>query len=189
MLRLIMLHAPQEVGFQRDLAGFGVCFGKVAYVKLGDSLRGEFAGLVNGPGPLESQAWSEESYPPRTIERIAEVLYNGLLVRTDDNDAAHQIQSNGCKEDEGENRSLEQLVEPGLGDLEAELIVDGAGGAAENAAGLVDDAEQSAVKGAAAVLALQPGAIDIQDHIQGGLDAKNSQAYRQDKVEHFNNNE
>ncbi|RLG67705.1 MAG: hypothetical protein DRO11_09830, partial [Methanobacteriota archaeon] len=71
-----------------------------------------------------------------------------------------------------DKRPLEKLVEPGLRNLEPELVVEGFGQAVGDAARLGDQPQQSAVEAGPRLDAGRPRPVDVQHQVDQRLDAQ-----------------
>ena len=174
VLLFVMGLAPQEPRL-RDRDAVRIDLRHVPDVQLHDLAGGVQVSDVHRPGQLEVQPRADVADLAVGCGRPAEPLDDPFLVRADDHEATGQIQRRGRKQDQRDDRLFEKLVEPGLRHLESELVIHRGGHAAEDTAGLVDDAQEPAVERSTAVLVLEPRPVDVEDEVQDRLGAQDQQ--------------
>ncbi|MBA7620813.1 hypothetical protein ES703_28168 [subsurface metagenome] len=130
---------------------------------------------IDGPGPFECKTRPNESYLAGLVDRVAEMLYYRRLVRSDYNNTAQQIYGNASEKNKRCYRLFEKFIKPRLGNFEAELIIDSGRGGTEYAAGLIYNAQQSAVERRSTVLVFESRAVYVQHDIESSFCAEDNQ--------------
>jgi hypothetical protein len=140
----------------------------------GTHFAGAFAvDFVGGPGEFEMDTGAEDF---ATGDGSAEAFEEGLFTGVDKDDAGGEEEEGGLGEDEPGGGALEELVEPGIGDLEAELVIEGLGEGGEEAGGLGQEADEAAfVHDAGFDAALDAGAVEFEGESDQGFDRQDSE--------------
>ena len=97
------------------------------------------------------------------FHRTSEALQQRLLRGLNHHDAGGKPQN--ADPDQGECRQgiLQVMIEPGVADLESELVIERLGGGAEESATLAQQANDAALVQQPDRAALNPGTIDLED--------------------------
>ena len=172
-LLLVVRDGPEDCRFVPFL-GFVALDSDVEHLNL---LRAKAQRGVDGPGHLRVEAGAEDF---TAGDRIAEAFEQGFFARLDVNEACRGGEDEQVSEDQPRHGALQELEEPGVRNLEAELVIQGVRDGGEHAFGVADEADDPAVVEQASDLALDSRAIDFQQQRQEIFDGERAKQDAED---------
>ena len=130
---------------------------------------------VNRPRALQMEAGVQGRGP----DRFAAALQQRLLVRLDEDEAGGKPQQAGLNQQQPDKGFLQELEEPRLGDLEAELVVQRVRRRGEDALGLAQQTDEATLVKDAGRLAADAGTINFEDEREEVFDRRERENHAQ----------
>ena len=121
---------------------------------------------LDRPGQLHTEPGPKEPL------KLPEAFENSLLVGSDNDETGQNIQGEDLEKNQRRNGLLDKAVEPGLGNAEAELIIQGGCNRLENAARPGNELEYAAVICRTRLNSGNPRPVEVENEVEHDLDCQ-----------------